>query len=222
MTTPILKACWKKIGVWGDHSCPELKAHIHCRNCQIYCDAAATLLDREPPAGYETDWTTRIAQPREKKLTGDKPIVIFRIGAEWLALPTTVFQEVADIRPIHSLPHRQGRVVNGLVNVRGQLLICVSLAELLGLDTPAEIKKQQPRAVLPRLLVTSHKSGSAVFPAQEVHVGHRYHPDELKPLPATVSLAASRHSIGLLAWRNHHVGVLDEELLFYTLNRNLA
>ena len=222
MTTPILNTCWKKIGVWGDHSCAELKTHIHCRNCQVYCGAAATLLDREPPPGYEADWTARIAQAREKKLTGDKPIVIFRIGAEWLALPATVFQEVADMRSIHSLPHRQGRVVSGLVNIRGQLLICVSLAELLGLETPAEAKKHHAHAVRPRLLVTLHKGGGAVFPAQEVHVGHRYHPDELKPLPATVSLAASRHSIGLLTWRDHHVGVLDEELLFYTLNRSLA
>lgn len=222
MSAPTLKMCWKQIGIWGDHSCPELKAHTHCRNCPVYCNAAAALLDREPPPGYEADWTARIAQPRERKLAGDKAVVIFRVGAEWLALPTTVFQEVADQRPVHPLPHRRNQIVQGLVNIRGQLLICVSLAELLGLEHSAEPKMQKLHGILPRLLVASHKSGSVVFPAQEVHVGHRYHPDELKPLPATVLLAASRHVIGLLAWRDHNVGVLDDELLFYTLNRSLT
>jgi chemotaxis-related protein WspD len=113
-------------------------------------------------------------------------------------------------------------VVQGLVNIRGQLLVCVSLAELLGLENSAEPKKQKSHGASQRLLVTSHKSGGVVFSTQEVHVGHRYHPDELKPLPATVSLAASRHAIGLLAWRDHNVGVLDDELLFYTLNRSLT
>jgi chemotaxis-related protein WspD len=222
MSAPILNTCWKQIGIWGDRTCPELKVHTHCRNCPVYCNAAAALLDREPPPDYEADWTMLIAQPRKSKLAGDKSVVIFRVGVEWLALPTTVFQEVTDLRPIHSLPHRQGRVVQGLVNIRGQLLVCVSLAELLGLEPSAEQKNQQPRAAVSRLLVTAHKSGGVVFPSQEVHVGHRYHPDELKPLPATVSLAASRHATGLLAWRDHNVGVLDDELLFYTLNRSLT
>ena len=222
MTAPRLNTCWKQIGIWGDRTCPELKVQTHCRNCPVYGNAAAALLDREPPPGYEADWTTRIAQPRASKLAGDKSVVIFRIGAEWLALPTTVFQEVTDLRPVHSLPHRQGRVVKGLVNIRGQLLVCVSLAELLGLEPAAESKKPQAHAAVPRLLVTAHKSGGVVFPTQEVHVGHRYHPEELKPLPATVSLAASRHAIGLLAWRGHKVGVLEDELFIYTLNRSLT
>ena len=36
-------------------------------------------------------------------------------------------------RLIHSLPHRRQGIVLGLVNVRGELLICVSLARLLGI-----------------------------------------------------------------------------------------
>jgi chemotaxis-related protein WspD len=222
MTVAMLNTCWKQIGIWGDRTCPELKVHTHCRNCPVYHNAAAALLDREPPPDYQADWTMLIAQPRKSKLAGDKSVVIFRIGAEWLALPTTVFQEVTDQRPIHPLPHRQGRVVQGLVNIRGQLLVCVSLAELLGLENSAEPKKQKSHGAMPRLLVTAHKSGGVVFPTQEVHVGHRYHPDELKPLPATVSLAAARHATGLLAWRDHNVGVLDDEFLFYTLNRSLT
>ncbi len=221
MTTP-LDTCWKRIGTWGDSSCPELQPHIHCRNCPTYAAAAADLLDREPPAGYCDDWTQRIAQPRTPKLAGTKSLVIFRLGAEWLALATAVFQEVTDMRTIHSLPHRQGKVVKGLVNVRGELLVCVSLEDLLGLEMPPESRKPKPRAVYQRLLVVMHPSGRAAFLVGEVHSGHRYHPHELQPVPATVSLATARYSRGLLVWREHSVGVLDEELLFYTLNRSLA
>ncbi len=34
--------CWNRIGVRGDGSCPELKRHIHCRNCPVYSAAAAS------------------------------------------------------------------------------------------------------------------------------------------------------------------------------------
>ena len=180
------------------------------------------LLDREPPPGYLADSTARVAETRQQKLPGGQGLVLFRVAAEWLALPTAVFQEVVEMRPIHSLPHRQNRVVKGLVAIRGQLQICVSFAELLGLDTLAVSKDNLARRTVPRLLVTAHQSGNAVFPVDEVQVGYRYHPTELKPLPATVSLTAARFSRGLLAWRDCNVGVLDEELLFYTLNHHLA
>ncbi|MBI5685471.1 MAG: purine-binding chemotaxis protein CheW [Verrucomicrobia bacterium] len=220
--TTVINACWKSIGVWGDRSCPELRQHTHCRNCPVYHAAGATLLDREPPPGYREDWTARAAHPREPVLAGTKSIVIFRLGAEWLALPIEVFQEVADSRPIHSLPHREGRILKGLVNIRGELLLCVSLADLLGVDTTAKPADRKEKSAYQRLLVVTHKSGRAVFPADEVHSGCRYHPDELRPVPATVSLASARYSVGLLSWRERNVGVLDPELVFYSLNRHLA
>ena len=66
---------------------------------------------------------------------------IFRLGREWLALPTHVCQEMAEMRPIHTLPHRSGPVLLGLVNIRGSIRLCVSLRELLGLEPR---RRQQP------------------------------------------------------------------------------
>ena len=215
-------ACWKQTGVWGDRSCPEMARHTHCRNCPTYTAAAAHLLDREPPPGYREDWTARVAQPRPPKLAGAKSLVIFAIGGEWLALPTHLFQEVTELRPIHSLPHHADGLVKGLVNVRGELLVCVALGELLGLAAAPKARQETRRTVYERLLVVARSGSRIVFPVDEVFGGHRYHEAELKPVPATVALAAARYSTGLLVWRQHHVGVLDEELLFYTLNRRLA
>jgi chemotaxis-related protein WspD len=214
--------CWKLIGVWGDGKCPELPRHIHCRNCETYADAAARLLDREPPRGYFEEWTARIAQPRQPGLAGTKSIVIFALGGEWMALPTTVFQEVAELRPIHSLPHRSDGIIKGLVNIRGELLICVSLRDFLSLGTVATPARHSQRAVYERLLVVAWQGERLVFAVDEVTAGQRYHPDALQPLPSTLALATGRYSIGLLPWRDRNVGVLDEALLFPSLNRHLA
>lgn len=215
-------ACWKNIGIWGDGSCPQLVAHTHCRNCEVYHAAAARLLDRPPPPGYREEWTARIAQPRQPKLSGTHSIVIFRAGEEWLALPTSLFSEVADLRPIHSLPHRGKSAVQGLVNIRGELLVCISLPGLLGFEAAAPAKRAGGGTIYRRLLVVADKNSRVVFPVDEVHVGCRYHPGELKSPPATVDRAASKYTLGLFQWKEYNVGVLDKERLFYTLNRTLA
>ena len=215
--------CWKRIGVWGDKSCPRLARHTHCRNCEVYTGAAAQLLDRAPPEGYRDDWTARVAAPRPPRLTGTQSAVIFRLGAEWLGLPARLFQEVAERRPVHSLPHRQGRLVKGLVNVRGELLICISLGELLGVgDAATATRPGRGGRGYERLLVTARDGQGLAFPADEVHGVHAYHPDELRPPPATVAQASARYVTGLLPWRDRQVGVLDEELVFYTIQRGLA
>jgi len=219
-----INACWKSIGLWGDRSCPDLARHMHCRNCEVFCAAAASLLDRQPPAGYLEEWTVRTAKPQQAKLAGAKSIIIFRLGEEWLALPTAAFLEVAALRTVHSLPHRKDGIVKGLVNVRGELLLCLSLERLLGLEAAPKRTVPGERAVYGRLIVVERNGKRAVFPVSEVYGGHRYHPAQLKGAPATVALSANPHaaySIGLLPWKERHVGVLDEELLFYTLGRHL-
>ena len=148
--------------------------------------------------------------------------MIFRIGAEWLALPTAVFAEVATLRPVHSLPHRRNGRVLGLVNVRGALLVCVSLHDLLGLEKAPETREDQARALHRRLLVISHEGSRLVFPVDEVHGIHRCPPRELKEVPATVAKATATYTKSVLVWHDRAVGCLDAQLLFYTLNRSLA
>ena len=122
-----LDTCWNGIGVYGDGSCAELKKFIHCRNCGVFSAAAHRLLDRPLPEAYRQEWTRHFAQIEKVQPPARKSAVVFRLKAEWLALPTHAFQEVGERRPIHSLPHRRDGIVLGLVNVRGELLVCVAL-----------------------------------------------------------------------------------------------
>jgi chemotaxis-related protein WspD len=214
--------CWNQIGVRGDASCPKLIEHAHCRNCPSYSTAARALLDRNPPAGYLSDWTSHFAQGKQVQEADAQAAVIFRIGAEWFALPTMVLDEVAEQRTIHSLPHRQGGVVLGLVNVRGELLVCVSLGRLLGLADTAWPAAHQFAIVCGHLVVIGHEGGRLAFPVDEVKTSHRYNPSELRAPPATIFKAAVAHTKAILPWRDKIVGLLDDQIIFEELNRSLA
>jgi chemotaxis-related protein WspD len=218
----VVNACWTSIGVRGDASCPELKQHVHCRNCPVYSAGAMQLLDGEALAGDLVRRTSHVAQAKHVKGLDTQSIVIFRVGSEWLALPTPCVTEVANLLPIHSLPHRPGGVVLGLVSVRGELLICVSLGHMLGLEPSEGGNQNVRRAAHQRLLVIRHELARAVCPVDEVHGLHHFHPRELKEVPLTVARGPAPHSTGLLSWREQSVGLLDDERLFDSVRRSVA
>lgn len=213
--------CWNRIGVRGDRSCPELAEHVHCRNCPVYAGAAHRLLDAPAPAGYLEEWTGLFAQEKDEGARHERAAVIFRLAREWLALPAGLFREVAPLRPVHSLPHRRDGIVSGVVNVRGELLVCVALDRLLGVDAAGE-GEAAARGVHPRLLVIGRKGERVVFRADEVHGIHRYDPSVLLPVPASLARASAGFTTAMLPWRERTVGCLDEQRLWQTLNRSLA
>jgi len=217
-----LHACWNHIGIWGDGSCAELKQAIHCRNCPVYSSAAATLLDREVDSTYLAQAAQAVRAERQTNTRETDSVVIFRLGAEWLALPAAVFQEVCEVRAVHSLPHRRSGSVLGVTNVRGALLVCVSLHALLGIDKSTAADNAQRRLVHERLLVVARDGERIVFPVDEIHGIHRFGPDQLGDAPATVSKSAATYTRAMLPWQGRAVGVLDDQLLFYTLNKSLA
>jgi len=177
------------------------------------------LLDRELPVDYLEEWTERVAAEEKYVEPGTNSVLIFRIALEWLALPTAVFQEVSETYRLHTIPHRRGGFVAGLVTIRGELLLCASLAELLGIERPSQNGKQ---AVCERLLVANRDGDRMAFPVDEIHGVVRYHPRELNPVPASLAHAASTYTIGLLPWQNRTVGCLNDKLLFYTLNKSFS
>src|SRR5476649_415868 len=157
--TQAIDDCWNRIGIHGDKSCPLLAEHIHCRNCSVYSAAATRLLDR-----YSLAQEHRVQSPsadayREIKT---RSILVFRLGEEWLGLPTRCLVEVAPLQPIHSLPHQRSRALLGVANVRGALVACLSLVELLGLD--ASITATPGGRVMPRMLIVGAQGGPVVLP----------------------------------------------------------
>ena len=215
-----IRACWNDIGVHGDATCPELQQVIHCRNCTVYSKAGVQLLDRPLLPEYRRAWTEHFAQEKKLASPARHSALLFRINSEWLALPTPAFHEVAERRPVHSLPHRQQGIVLGLVNVRGELLICVSLGRLLGLARSPP--HETPRTTYDRLLVAHWDGHRCVFPADEVRGILRFQTSELQEPPATLAKSRLSYTQGILRWQDRAVGLLDADLLFSSLNRSLT
>lgn len=216
---PDIDACWKRIGIQGDKSCEELPRHSHCRNCPRFSQAAALLLDRDRPVDHDSAPVTAGAQAEgERGERGGESLMVFRLGGEWFALPTLALDEILRPRAVHSLPHRGHPGLLGLVNVRGELVICVSMAQLL-------LGTAQRAGALPdagRLIVVRHDKRRLAFPVDEVrHL--RYHDaGDLSAVPATLARSSSGFTRGLLAWQGAQVGRLDEDLTFAALERFVA
>lgn len=218
----VINDCWNKIGVRGDSSCPELKKYVHCRNCPVYSAAAVDLLDTDLPADHLTRWTPHVAQEKALIELDRHSVVVFRIGDEWLALPTILFKEIASIGVIHSVPHQHNGVVLGLTNIRGELLVCISLRELLGQQQATEHKRDKHHVVDGRFMVMQREGGRVVFPVDEVHGVSHFNPHDQSPVPATLAKATATYTRALLPWQQKSVGLLDDQLLFYTINRSFA
>lgn len=215
-----LIACWSDSGVYGNGSCLELQKFVHCRNCPVYFTAAARLLDQPLPEDYRQEWTRHFALEKRSPEAGGTSLILFRVHSQWLALPTRGFQEVAEKRALHSLPNRAGGVLLGLANVRGELVICVSLGHLLRL--PGMISLGAVRAEYRRLLVVHGEAGKLAFPVDEVRGPNRFQPHELKDPPATLIRANPGLAQAVLSWQDQSVGLLDPELLLSNLSRCLA
>jgi chemotaxis-related protein WspD len=221
--------CWNRIGVRGDRSCAELERHVHCRNCPVFADAARALLDVPSPAGCvrtATEHFARPAQAEPKYAAGadTESVIVFRLQAEWHAIRTAACLEIVEWRPIHSLPHRRTGAVLGVANVGGALLVCVSLALILGVTSRTDPipTPSRRRAALPRLLVARGTGGTVAFPVDEVQGAERFRRRDLKDVPATIARAKAARTRGLIALGDKTVGLLDEQLLFHAVEQALA
>jgi chemotaxis-related protein WspD len=217
-----LNDCWNKIGVYGDSSCKELAPNVHCRNCAVYSGAAADLLNGELPADYVARWTEQVSRTKGLAERPDGSALIFRVGPEWLALPAAALMEIASLRPIHSIPHRRNGVVLGVANVRGELLVCLSLRDMLGIQLVADASAGRASAAIGRLLVIVRDGARAACPVDEVHGIEHFYANELGAVPATVAGAASKYTRAVLTWQGRTVGLLDEQVLFHVVNRSVA
>ena len=219
MTRPIPQGlperCWSVIGVsqGGNQSCGELAEFIHCRNCPVFMMAGRTLMEQPAPPGYLAEWKDFLADARVRQSDRSISTLVFRIGTEWLAIEATAIGEVASVRPAHRIAHRSGGVLVGLVNIRGQLLLQVSLHALLHLDNASDSAKSQ------RLVVIQRGAASWAFQVDDVLGVRRFSTNDIGPVPVTVAQGMARVSRGLLSLGASTAGFVDNEQLFTLLRQ---
>ncbi len=211
--------CWNEKGIYGDGSCRELAHLIHCSRCRVYSQAGRQHLDQDLPEGYLEERTSVIAQPKEMAGVEGMSVLVFRVFEEWFAIKTIFFQEAGDITPVHTLPLKVNRIFRGIVNINGELLLCLSIADLLGLTTGTEDSKSS--VIHERMLVVECKGQRFVFSVHQILGVHRIDQESLNEVPSTLSLSARSLSRGIFLLNGHHVGLLDEDRLFPAMTRSL-
>ena len=214
--TQAIDGCWNRIGIHGDKSCPLLADHIHCRNCAVYSAAATRLLDRY---ALQQDDHRRAAVELDQDIV-TRSLLMFRLGEEWLGIATRCLVEVAPLQPIHSLPHQRSRALLGVANVRGALVACLSLVELLGLDA-AGTSASNGRS-MPRMLIIAAQDGPVVVPVDEVDGIHAIDERTLKAASASGTQASARFTQGVLQWKGRSLRWLDEAQLLSAVTRSLT
>jgi chemotaxis-related protein WspD len=209
-----LDDCWNRIGVQGNQSCQRLDEVIHCRNCPVYADAADSILHRVVPDDYAKSWAEMVALPVAVSIDANLSTLVFRVGREWLGLPTAYCIHVTDQTSVHQLPHRRDPVLMGVVNVQGKLTAQVSFHALLTIDKH-KIEGDQGHHIYPRLMILKFSGQTIAVPVDEVSGIVHYRPTDLKPAPSNVGKAMSRYITNVLTLDVLQIGCLDGELLGY-------
>ena len=216
---PAVDDCWNRIGVFGDKRCERLERHIHCRNCEVYGAAAIALLDRYG-SSLERD-ADDYGQGEEQEPVGEqRSLLIFRLGEQWLAIATRSLAEVMPVSPIHSLPHRKSTGLLGVTNVRGTLVACLSLSELLDLET--DDGRQSGQRVIPRMLILESGSGPLVVPVDEVSGIQKIPLARISNAKQDDKRTISRFTAGVLQWRGQSITLLNDEQLLQNMIGSLA
>jgi chemotaxis-related protein WspD len=222
LTSPTagIRDCWNVIGVNGDQSCDKLQQYVHCRNCEVYAAAAQQNLQRPVGDNYKKEWAAHFRQAASDEQQQDSSCLVFRIGREWLSLPTRIFVSVAPIASPHRLPHRSALGLSGIVNVGGTLYPCMSLADLLGIDA-SEGEAAAHRHTFARLLLMQWEAQAYALPVADLHGILRYASGAVQAPAATINKGLSRFLSGVITHQDMRIGVLDETLIGYQLARTL-
>ncbi len=223
-------ACWNRIGVQGDRSCSKLAEAGQCGNCPAFSEAGQRLFDREATPEYLEEWTRQLAAADSTTVTDNVSLLLFRIGQEWLAIEACCVVEIIPPRPIHRVPHRTNGMLLGLANVRGELQLCASLAEVLGIEIlpTVEPPAAEPPAAgsaarsRPRMIVAEHEQHRWAFPVDDVDGVYRIAAGEMENLPYTVQRSAHYCCQALFCHEGgRKVGVLSAARLFQALERTV-
>jgi chemotaxis-related protein WspD len=208
--------CWRVIGVYGgDRSCELLNEHVHCRSCPVFSQAGRALLDRPQPPASREEATHNVA-PMPPATSRTRGVFMFRIAQEWFALPLPSMLEVTELKRAHRVPHRSHKSLAGIVNVRGQLLLCASLHGLLELPASAAV------ASTARVVHFSTGREDWTFVADEVFGIADVSESDFKGVPVSLSMRASAFTTALFDHDGRHVALLNPSIIGDELRREVG
>lgn len=205
--------CWRRIGVYGgDHSCERLQQDIHCRNCAVFRDAARALLARDLEPLPPLSASVRAAEDEDTL-----SLLAFRLGEQWLGLPCTHVREVAPQRKTRRLAHRSKGRLEGLVSVRGELQLCVSLIEVLELGS----REGQTGDAVRLVMVAPPEQAPLAFRSDAVHGTLHLPRRGIGGVPASVPPVLARCLTGIAPSDLGQLAIVDADAIYAVLEEAL-
>jgi chemotaxis-related protein WspD len=204
--------CWRHIGVWGMQTprCERLAQVLHCRNCQVFVEAGRSVFERRQPAGYRGHWTKALLNPPQQESRPTTGVIVFRVKNEWFSLPARIFAEISAHRSLHRIPHVKNPMVAGVANIGGEVIVCYSLAELLGAARHSTHNNGKDGKTFKRLLVVYLNERKYVFNVDEVKGMARLDSTTLSSPPDTLNEMAKKIVLGVFDFESCAVTVLNE------------
>lgn len=209
--------CWDTIGVLGDKSCPELTQYVTCRNCPELILSGRSLFDRPVPDSLLREWSSLYELEKETEKPGSMSGVVFRLGEEWFCLGAQYFESIVEDRKPHTIPHRTNRFFLGVVNVNGELLLCISLKNLLGIAANSELSDENTC----RMMIVTKDSERFALQVDEIMTVARFLPEDMRRLPVNISKFPESLTSGIFDIAGKDAGWLDDTKLFDSLRRGI-
>jgi chemotaxis-related protein WspD len=155
-------------------------------------------------------WRQQLAAPLVDEQTGQLvKLFVFRAGGEWLGIEPSAVVLTEPMPPVHSVPQR-GQALVGVVNVRGSVTLCFSIADALHcLSGPVSVR--------PMMVVLVYEGWKVACRVDDVAGIRSFDRDTLAEPPATLACAATRHVLGMFQADKVSVAWLDRQKLFHTL-----
>lgn len=184
--------------------------------------AVEELLNRSPTEEDKSFWADLLTKYKENEEKIESvSIIIFRLDQDWFALPTLYFKEILLYRSIHRVPHRMHKVLLGLVNMGGELQLCVDLKRLFEMRKPNELIKLKDLSLYHRLIVIMRNEDLWVCPVDELEGTEMIPICAIKEVPTNMSKSTRNFLKGIISKGEREIGLLDEELLFSSLRRSV-
>lgn len=177
------------------------------------------LLERSIDPAYLEECTELLGRERGiPSIKNMQSLVVFRVGGELLALPSKFFYGVTNVHTIRKIPHRSRDILKGLVNMHGQLSLCIDLAKFMEID----ISSSQPSHQQQKMVFVGQGPQKWVFLVDEILGLFSCDMESLSRVPVNIEKSAVNYLKGIGSFQGKDVSVIDEELLLYSLERRIA
>lgn len=171
---------------------------------------------------YAIIWTELLSRQKEDTRKEGESVIVFRIADRWMAIPAGIVKIIIEPHHPHRIPHNFG-LLRGIVNVEGELTLCVSLEELFRFESMEQPgTEENQRKAVERMIVINDGPYSWAFGVDEIANVMSVPEEKLTESPVTLAKSPTRLTRAIFEYSGRQVGMIDEKLLIDALRRSVS